>query len=137
PDPPLAPCARSKSLERSATARRSARPHTHSDVGRLRRPLLRSAVEFRPGDKSRRLAQDLVCAPQIQFLTLQLIDARLFRTLQTGAFAVVTFGLPYPFTQGLRSAPDLARNRVNRRPLRFVFRLVLKHHSYRTFPNLR
>src|SRR5262245_6677221 len=34
PAPPLAPCARSKSLGRSATVRRSARPHTHFDVGR-------------------------------------------------------------------------------------------------------
>src|SRR4029453_7246429 len=40
-----------------------------------------------------------------------------FRTRQPGTLPLVTFSLPDPFAQGLRSGPDLARHRDDRRPL--------------------
>src|SRR5262245_2482192 len=100
-------------------------------------PSLRSAVELRLGEKSRRLAQDLVGAFQLQVLAFELLEAFSFRTRQPGAFALVTFGLPYPFTQGLPCAADLTRNRDDRRPLRLVLPLMLEHHPNSPFTELR
>src|SRR5262245_62865383 len=53
-----------------------------------------------------------------------LLQALSFRTRQPGTLPLITFGLPYPFSQGLRSAPDLTRNRDDRRPLGLVLPLV-------------
>src|SRR5262249_28670053 len=93
--------------------------------------------EFRLGEKSRCLAQDLVGAFQLQVLAFELLEALSFRTRQPGAFALVTLGLPYPFTQGLPCAADLTRNRDDRRPLRLVFPLMLEHHPNSPFTELR
>ena len=44
---------------------------------------------------------------------------------QPGAFALVTLGLPHPLAQGLRGTADLAGDRDDCRPLRFVLCLAL------------
>src|SRR5215510_10907899 len=98
---------------------------------------LRSAVELRLGEKSHRFAQDLVGPFQLTILALEFFEALSFRTSQPRAFALVALRLPNPFTQGLTCAADLSRDRVDRRPLRFVFSLVLKDHPNRSFPNFR
>ena len=50
---------------------------------------------------------------------------------------LVTLSLAHPFTQRLRCAPHLRRNRTDRRPLRVIFGLVLKYQPDRPFPDLR
>src|SRR5262249_53687576 len=72
-----------------------------------------------------------------QVLAFELLEALSFRTRQAGAFALVTLGLPYPFTQGLPGAADFTRNRDDRRPLRLVLPLMLEHHPNSPFTELR
>jgi hypothetical protein len=63
-----------------------------------------------------------------------LLEALSFRTSQPGAFALVTLGMPHPMAQGLRGTADLAGDRDDCRPLRFVLCLVLKDHPNCSFP---
>jgi hypothetical protein len=88
------------------------------------------------GRKKLCLAQDIFGTLQLKVLAFELLEALLFRTRQPGAFTLVTFGMPYLFFKVSAVHPISLANRSLAPPLRFVFRLVLKHHSYRTFPNL-
>ena len=49
----------------------------------------------------------------------------------------VALGPPHPAAQRLSRAADLARNRVDRRPLRRMFRLVVKYHAHGAITHLR
>ena len=50
---------------------------------------------------------------------------------------LVGFALPHPLAQRLARAADLLRDRLDRRLLRVMCRLVLQHHPYCSFPDLR
>ena len=69
--------------------------------------------------------QDLVGPFQFQVLAFELFETLSFHTRQPGAFALVTLGLPHPLAQGLRGTADLAGDRDDCRPLRFVLCLAL------------
>jgi hypothetical protein len=113
PAPPLAPCAYNKSLGRSATVRRSVRPHSLR-CWSMKEIITSVGGRLPPGRKSRCFMQNLVGTLQLKVLAFELLEALLFRTRQPRRVCLVTFVLPYPFAQGLRSAPDLACNRLDR-----------------------
>src|SRR5262245_24350249 len=100
-------------------------------------PESNALVELRLGEKSRRLAQDLVGPLQLADLAFEFLEAITFRTRQSGALSLVALRLPNPFTQGLPRAADLSRNRDDRRPLRLVFPPVIEHHPNSPFTELR
>ena len=51
--------------------------------------------------------------------------------------ALITLGLAHSFAQGLRRTANLRRNRIQRRPLGVVVRLVLEHQPHRPIPDFR
>ena len=51
---------------------------------------------------------------------LERLESRALVRRQAHAFACVTFCLTHPLAQRLRRAPNLRRDRDDRRPLRFV-----------------
>jgi hypothetical protein len=84
-----------------------------------------------------RLPEDLIRPPQLPDLPLQLLEAIAFSAGQAAANSLVTFGLAQPLPKGLRGAPDLPRDRADRRPLGLMLRLVLHDHADRPLPHLR
>src|SRR5262245_52707417 len=100
-------------------------------------PESNALVELRLGETSRRLAQDLVGPLQLANLAFEFLETITFRTRHAGTLSLVALRLPYPFTQGLPCAADLTRNRDDRRPLRLVLPLALKHHPDGPFTELR
>src|SRR5258707_15096632 len=54
----------------------------------------------------------------------------------TGPQTLVALGPPHPAAQRLSRAADLARNRVDRRPLRRMFPLVVKYHAHGAITHL-
>jgi hypothetical protein len=94
------------------------------------------AVEFRLGEKSRGLPQNLVGPLQLPHLAFELLETITVRAREAIAPALVDFGLPDPFPQGLAGAANLAGDRDDSRPLRLVFSMVLKHHPDSPFAKL-
>src|SRR5262249_9206482 len=101
------------------------------------RASLRSAVELRLGEIRRRLAQDLVGALELTILALQFLHPLALGRRQPRPLARVTLGISHPAPQRLRRAPQLLRNRADRRPLRAVLLLVLLHQPDGPLPDLR
>jgi len=93
--------------------------------------------ELRLREKSGRLPEDLVRAPQLAILPLQLLQTLGLRAGQRGPAPRVALDLAQPLPKGLRGAPDLPRDRPDRRPLRLMLRLVLHDHANRPLPHLR
>jgi hypothetical protein len=88
-------------------------------------------------EKSAGKLQYLVGFPQLLDLAIQFLDA-----LQVGhgrpfPLLGVAFILAHLGMQGLRCAADLAGNRHDCRPLRFVSGAVLEHHPHRPLPDFR
>lgn len=77
------------------------------------------------------------CVEHRDFIADRLKDGlRLSKVHDSGATTCVALGLPHPLPQRLRRAADLARDRSDRRPLRFVVALVLQDHPHRPLPHL-
>src|SRR5262245_39191469 len=83
-------------------------------------PSLRSAVELCLGEKRRRLLEDLVGAPQLDVLPLELLQPLPLLRRPPRALALVPLRLPDPFPERLGAAADFLGNRRDRRPLRLV-----------------
>ena len=94
-------------------------------------------VELRLREIRRCQSQDLVRAPQLDILALELPEPRPFVRRQAGAPADVTLGLPHSAAQRLGLAPDPLGDRSDRRPLRRVFLGVLEDHPHRAFAHPR
>src|SRR4051794_566152 len=90
-----------------------------------------------PLQESRRRPQDLVRAPQLAVLALEVLDARRLRAAHAGPTAAIDLGLPHSLTQRLVRRPELPGDRDDRVPLRRVLALVLEHHPHRPLPPLR
>ena len=82
------------------------------------------------------LPQKFVRTLQVDHFALQSFQLGALVGRQAGAAAGVSFGLPHPLAQRLTCAPDLARDRFDRRPLRGMFGSVLPYHPHRSFADL-
>src|SRR5438874_2518964 len=82
------------------------------------------------------LRQDLIGLAQFPVLALQRLDPIAVMRCGTGPQTLVALGPPHPAAQRLSRAADLASNRVDRRPLRRMFRLVVKYHAHGAITHL-
>src|SRR5690606_22987220 len=89
-----------------------------------------------PGQKRRRLAQDLVGLAQLAHFALQGLDPRLLIRRQPGPKPAVALGPTDPSPQRLRLAADLPGHRRDRRPLGAVLALVIQDHPHRPLTHL-
>ena len=78
----------------------------------------------------------LVGLAQFADLALELLDTLLLGCGRAGSCAAVALALAHPLAQRLGRAADLARDRLDRRPLRRVLLLGIKDHAHRTLLNL-
>ena len=62
-------------------------------------------------------SQDLVRAPQLEVLALELLQPRPLVRRQSGPLTRVTLGLPHPVAERLGRAAQLLGNRADRCPL--------------------
>src|SRR5215210_6213544 len=90
-----------------------------------------------PREESRRRLEDLVRAPQLTVLALELLDPLRLNRAHTRPGAVIDLGLPDPRTQRLRRHPELLGDRDDRCPLRRILTLGLEDHPRRALPDLR
>jgi hypothetical protein len=93
-------------------------------------------VELRLGKIRGCLAQNLVGLAQLAVLALQRLDPVAIMRRGTGPQPLVALGPAHPAAQRLPRAAYLARNRVDRRPLRRVLRLMVEHHPHGSRPHL-
>src|SRR5262249_47000884 len=129
------PWRRSRSVGRTATPRRSARPRSGRGACRCRRSLPCSTVELGREEKRRRL-QDLVRPTQLSILTLELLPPRPPVGGDPRPPALIDLAPTYPDAQRLGRAADLRSDRDDRRPLRLVLMLMLEHQPHRPLTNL-
>ena len=94
------------------------------------------AVELRQGEIRTGQLQYLVGLAQLANLALELLDALLLNSGRACSRAAVTLALAHTFAQRLGRAADLARDRLDRRPLLRVLILGVEDHAYRTLLNL-
>src|SRR5690348_8292792 len=95
------------------------------------RSSLAAAVELRLGKKRRRLAQNLIGAPELRVLPLQLLDP-----LTVGQSCIAmrigcSLRTPHPVVERLRCAADLLGYGLHRCPARGVLVHVLLEQAYR------
>src|SRR5690606_9716333 len=82
------------------------------------------------------LAQNLVRAPQLEVLALELLQPLALIARDASPLAGVRLRSPHPLAQGLIRAAELPGDRANRLPLRGVPVLLLEHHPDRPLPHL-
>jgi hypothetical protein len=92
---------------------------------------------LRQGKIGRRFPQDLIGLPQFAVLALQRLDPLPLVRRWSSPLTLVPLGLPDPVPQRLARTTDLGSDRADRRILRAVLALVVKHHPDRTLANLR
>jgi len=66
------------------------------------------------GETSRRLPKNLVGAPELTILALELLQPLALTRRKPGAMTLLSLHLSNPVPQGLRGTPDLGRNRRQR-----------------------
>src|SRR5688500_17283344 len=89
-----------------------------------------------PREESRRRLENLVGAPQLPVLTLELLDPLGLRAGHPRTLARIGLGLAHPTAQRLRGHPELLSDRPDRRPLRHILALLFKDHPRRPLTDL-
>src|SRR5690606_40614940 len=89
-----------------------------------------------PRKESRRRLEDLVGAPQLAVLTLELLDPLGLHARDPRALARVGLSLTHPTPERLRGHPELPGDRHDRRPLRLILALLIEHHPRRPLADL-
>src|SRR5690606_15234429 len=72
-------------------------------------------------------------SPQLAVLPFELLEPLTVARRHSPSSALVRLRSTHPAAQGLCCAPNLRRDRTDRRPLRRVFTLVLEYHAHRAF----
>src|SRR5690606_14546359 len=73
---------------------------------------------------------------ELTILTLEPLDPLKLRRPRARPLALIPLRLPHPAPQRVTRTTDLLRNRLDRRPLRRVFPLVVQHQPNRPLPDL-
>ena len=94
------------------------------------------AVELRLSEKRAGELKDLVGLSQLLDLSLQRLDALLLGAGRASWLSAATLVFAHPAAQSFSCTADFGGNRADRRPLRFVFALMLQHHAHCALVNL-
>jgi hypothetical protein len=100
-------------------------------------PPLLSAVELRLCGICRCLGKNLIRQPKLSVLPPQHLEPLTLIAGQTCSTAFTPLSLSNSLPQRLRRTTDLARNRADRYPLRFILPLMLANKPNRPLPHFR
>src|SRR4029453_10328509 len=89
-----------------------------------------------PREESRGRLENLVGAPQLTVLALELLDPLAAGARPPGPLPRIGLGLTHPTPERLGRHPELLSDRRDRRPLRLVLVPLFKHHPRRPLTDL-